>query len=113
MRRFEWITLDLQWAALYDELDKFEAVKERIANVHLRGRLEGSEWVLGGAPFGFYEALDVIRSKCDYSGLLTVEPGGLRNGDWDNLVVTTSVLRARQTDLPIHQSTSLPGERRV
>jgi hypothetical protein len=92
--QFEWITLDLQWAALYDELDRFESVKGRIANVHLRGRLEGSQWVLDGAPFGFYEALDTIRDKWGYSGLLTMEPGGLRDGDWENLVAATSTLAA-------------------
>jgi hypothetical protein len=93
-RQFEWITLDLQWAALYDELDKFESVKERIANVHLRGRLEGSKWVLDSAPFGFYEALDTIRDKWGYSGLLTMEPGGLRDGDWENLMAAMSTLAA-------------------
>jgi hypothetical protein len=93
MRQSEWITLDLQWAALYDELDRFESVKERISNVHLRGQLEGSQWVLDGAPFGFYEALDTIRGKWDYSGLLTMEPGGLRDGDWENLVAAMSTLR--------------------
>ena len=53
VRQFEWITLDLRWAALYDELDRFELVRERLANVHLRGRLEGSEWMLDGAPAVF------------------------------------------------------------
>jgi len=81
VRQFEWITLDLRRAALYDELDEFESVKERISNVHLRGRLESSEWELDGEPFGFYEALDTIRGKWGYSGLLTMEPGGLRDGD--------------------------------
>jgi hypothetical protein len=92
VRRFEWITLDLQWAALYDELDKFESVKERLANVHIRGRLEGNRWLLEGAPFGFYEALDTIRGKWGYSGLLTMEPGGLRDGDWERLVAAMSTL---------------------
>lgn len=95
MRQFEWITLDLQWAALYDELDQFESVKERICNVHLRGRLEGSKWALEGAPFGFYEALDTIRGKWGYAGLLTMEPGGLRDGDWENLVAAMSSLRVQ------------------
>lgn len=95
VRQSEWITLDLQWAALYDELDRFESVKERISNVHLRGRLEGSKWVLEDAPFGFYEALDTIRAKWGYSGPLTMEPGGLRDGDWENLVAAMSTLRAR------------------
>jgi sugar phosphate isomerase/epimerase len=86
VQRFEWITLDLRWAAMYDELDKFELVKERIADVHLRGQLRGSAWTLDNAPFGFYEALDLIREEWGYAGLLTVEPGGLREGDWENLV---------------------------
>jgi len=91
-RRFEWITLDLRWAAMYDELDRFEAVKARIANVHLRGRLEGKQWVLDGAPFGFYEALDLIRDRWGYAGPLTVEPGGLRAGDWQDLVAAMASL---------------------
>ena len=94
VRRFEWITLDLRWVALYDELDRFEIVRKRIANVHLRGRLEGDGWVLEDAPFGFYEALDTIRSEWGYSGLLTMEPEGL-HGDWENLVAAMSSLRIR------------------
>jgi hypothetical protein len=92
VRQFDWITLDLQWAALYDELDRFESAKERLANVHLRGRLEGKRWVLDNAPFGFYEALDTIRGKWGYSGSLTMEPGGLRDGDWERLVAAMSTL---------------------
>jgi L-ribulose-5-phosphate 3-epimerase UlaE len=95
VRRFEWITLDLQWAALYDELDRFGLVKDRIANVHLRGRLEGSRWALEDAPFGFYEALETIRVKWGYEGMLTMESAGLREGDWENLVAAMSTLRAR------------------
>lgn len=95
VRRFEWITLDLQWAALYDELDKFESVKGQIANVHLRGRLEGGEWVLDDAPFSFYEALDTIRREWGYSGPLTMEPSGVREGDWESLMAAMSTLRAQ------------------
>lgn len=93
-RQFDWITLDLQWAALYDELERFEAVKERIVNVHLRGRLAGGEWALDGAPYGFYEALGIIRDKWGYSGLLTLEPNELR-GDWMGLVAAMATLRVR------------------
>jgi hypothetical protein len=95
VRQFEWITLDLRWAGLYHELDKFETVKEQIANVHLRGWLEEDQWALADAPFGFYEALDTISNKWGYSGLLTMEPGGLREGDWQNLVAAMSSLRTR------------------
>lgn len=64
----ERITLDLQWAALYDELDRLEPVMDRIVNVHLRGRLEGSSWRLDHAPFGFYEALHTLRQGWGYAG---------------------------------------------
>ena len=91
VRPCEWITLDLRWAALYDELEGFESVKTQIANVHLRGRLAGGEWVLDDAPFGFYEALDTIKNVWGYSGLLTLEPsGGLRDGSWQGLVAAMS-----------------------
>lgn len=92
VREFEWITLDLRWAALYDELDRFELVKNRIANVHLRGRLEGSKWVLNQAPFGFYEALDTIRNRWGYSGVLTME-ASVRGSNWEDLVAAMSSLR--------------------
>ncbi len=93
VRESEWITLDLQRAALYDELDRFESVRDRIANVHLRGRLEGSEWVLSQAPFGFYEALDTIRNQCRYSGVLTMEASMPRDSDWEGLVAVMVSLR--------------------
>jgi hypothetical protein len=92
VRQFEWITLDLQWAAMYDELGRFESVMDRVVNVHLRGRLEGSVWTLGRAPFGFYEALRVIRDEWGYEGLLTMEPSGLRESDLDRLVAAMASL---------------------
>lgn len=91
--QFEWVTLDLRWAALYNELDRFKSIKERIINVHLRGRLDGTRWVLDDGPFGFYQALDTMRSQWKYSGLLTMEPDGLRHGDWGGLVSALSTLK--------------------
>jgi len=90
---FEWITLDLRWAAMYDELDRFESVMDRIANVHLRGRLEGKTWHLDDAPFGFYEALHVLRQEWGYCGPLTMEPSGLRAGEWAGLVAAMVSLK--------------------
>ena len=92
-QRFEWITLDLRWAAMYDELGRFEAVKERLVNVHLRGRLAGERWALDDAPFGFYEALGLIRHGWGYSGLLTMEPTRLTAADREGLVVAMASLR--------------------
>jgi sugar phosphate isomerase/epimerase len=73
---FDHVTLDLRWAAMYNELNAFESMIDRVVNVHLRGRLEGDRWILDRSGFGFYEALDRIRNGWGYSGLLTVEPEG-------------------------------------
>ena len=86
VQQFEWITLDLQWAGMYDELDRYEPLIDRVVNVHLRGRLEGRTWLLENAPFGFYEALHLLTQEWGYSGLLTMEPNGLQAGDLENLV---------------------------
>lgn len=39
LRLFDYVTLDLRWAALYDELDAFESIIGKVVNVHLRGKL--------------------------------------------------------------------------
>ncbi len=76
VRLFNYVTLDLRWASMYNELDMFESIAENIFNVHLRGRLENDKWLLDHSSFGFYEALDKIITKWKYAGLLTVEPEG-------------------------------------
>ncbi len=60
VKGFRYVTLDLRWAALYEELDKFEEIIRNVVNVHLRGRLEANEWVMERSSFGFYEALSRI-----------------------------------------------------
>lgn len=95
VRGFELVTLDLRWAAIYDELAKFESVKSRIVNVHMRGELQKNKWVLNNAPFGFYEALDIIKGW-RYKGLLTVEPeGGIRGCNLEDLVSAMSSVRGQ------------------
>jgi sugar phosphate isomerase/epimerase len=80
VKSFECVTMDLRWAAMYKELDAFESIINRIVNVHLRGSLKESRWVLERSDLDFYEALGKIRNKWGYSGLLTVEPEGKRDG---------------------------------
>lgn len=91
---FEWVALDLRWAALYDELDAFEVLRERIVDVHLRGEIAGGRWYVprawfppgqGQASFDFYGALGVLRDRWDYRGPLTVEsvPTGIA---WEDFV---------------------------
>ena len=72
--RFEWITLDLRWATLYDEFERFRTCVDRLANVHVR--LD----VRAGIPEqsdGSHAVLDTVgRLVHDwgYAGPLTLEP---------------------------------------
>jgi sugar phosphate isomerase/epimerase len=97
-KEYDWITLDLRWAALYDELDKFEAVKDHIANVHLRGEIENGRWVIPAdwfpaqKSFDFYQALDTIKNRWGYQGLLTVESIP-QSSTWKDLIAATASLR--------------------
>ncbi len=79
VRQFDYVTLDTKWASLYDELNLFESIVSKVVNVHLRGSLRNGRWVLNSENFSFYEALDLIRDRWGYSGLLTVEPEGARD----------------------------------
>ena len=84
---FNWVTLDLRWAALYDELNKFSTLKNKIVNIHIRGELEGTEWRLKNAPFTIHKALDITINKWSYKGVLTFEPEGRLSGaSWESLV---------------------------
>lgn len=85
--KFDFVTLDLRWAALYDELEEFESIIDKVANVHLRGRLERNTWVLDRSSFGFQEAVDRIINEWKYQGLLTVEPeGGIESSSYDDFI---------------------------
>jgi len=76
---FDYVTLDIRWASMYNEFDKFESIIGKVVNVHLRGSLREDRWFLDGSNLGFYEALDKTRKLWNYSGLLTVEPEGKKN----------------------------------
>ncbi|WP_455464198.1 hypothetical protein, partial [Candidatus Hodarchaeum mangrovi] len=94
LKDFKWITLDLRWAAMYNELLSFKELKNNIINVHLRGEIIYKSWILPQASFTFDEALDIIKSHWQYSGLLTLEPDGdLRHSDWQNFKTAISTLK--------------------
>ena len=94
VKEFDFITLDLRWAATYDELEKFRDIADRIVNVHLRGRLEADKWAIFHAPFTFYDAVELLRNKWTYTGLFTVEPeGGLKQARWANFAGAMASLR--------------------
>lgn len=79
VRLFDYVTLDIRWASLYNELNLFESIISKVVNVHLRGSLREDRWFLNGSNFGFYETIDLIRNRWEYLGLLTVEPEGKRD----------------------------------
>jgi hypothetical protein len=93
-RTFGHITLDTRWAGMYDELDDFSDLLGSIVNVHLRGRLDGSHWILDDAPFTFEEALHMVRDGWGYNGLFTLEPrGGVDTSSWSGIVDALKGLR--------------------
>lgn len=80
VKSFDYVTLDLRWAALYKELDAFKSIIRNVVNVHLRGCLKGDRWFIERSKFDFYEALDKISNTWKYTGLLTLEPEGKIEG---------------------------------
>ncbi|MFX1568144.1 MAG: hypothetical protein ACFFCV_07235 [Promethearchaeota archaeon] len=91
IKDFKWITLDIRWAVLYDELKRFYKVKDKIVNIHLRGILKGKRWILERSSYSFYEVLDMIINEWNYNGLLTIEPeGGLIRASWEDLIEAIS-----------------------
>lgn len=89
---FRWITLDTRWAAMYDELDRFQAVQNQIANVHLQGILHDGRWAQHNDGHDFYAILEVIRSW-GYDGLWTLETSGLHDAAWDDFVAALATVR--------------------
>lgn len=74
----------------------FESIIDNVVNVHLRGTLKEDRWFLNSSSFGFYEALDQIRNRWGYSGLLTVEPEGKRDKSlFDSFVKAMRSLRSQ------------------
>jgi hypothetical protein len=94
---FEWIALDWRWAALYDEWERFEELVDRIVDVHLHGEIQGGRWKLDPVSTlaqrtDFYQALDVMRCRWGYRGLLTVERVP-RDVTWQDFVSAIASLR--------------------
>jgi hypothetical protein len=100
VRQFEWFTLDLRWAALYDELDRFGALADRIANVHLSGQLTGGRWTVsprwfreGQKTFELDKAVDLLQREWHYLGPLTVEIYGQPGDTWQAVLTAMADLR--------------------
>jgi len=96
IKRYQHVTLDTRWAARYGELNAFEPLINRVANVHLRGTLEGERWVLSDSGFHFYDTLHTITDKWRYRGMLTVEPDGeISSSQFSSFIKAMFSLRAK------------------
>jgi len=80
---FDWITLDTRWAAMYDELRKFEKIRDKIVNIHIRGHLNEKWWTFPEAPYSFEDVIQLVLQEWNYTGPLTLEPeGGVNEESW-------------------------------
>lgn len=96
VKHFDYVTLDLRWAALYNELNAFEPIVDKIVNVHLRGKLGKGRWVLDRSNFDFYEALKKLKDDWGYRGLLTIEPEGpIDSSRFSNFAKAMKTMRSR------------------
>jgi sugar phosphate isomerase/epimerase len=96
VKHFDYVTLDLRWAALYNELSAFKPIVDKIVNVHLRGKLGKGKWVLDCSSFDFYDALKKLKDDWGYKGLLTIEPeGAMDSSCFSNFVKAMETIRGR------------------
>ncbi len=93
---FKSVTLDTRWACMYDELERYQDILPRIANIHLRGQLIDSQWVFESSTWTFDDIVILIKEKWKYSGLITIEPeGGYRTATIEDLTVAIRDLRKK------------------
>ena len=94
VKHFDYVTLDLRWATLYNELSAFEPIVDKIVNVHLHGKLGKGKWVLDRSSFDFYDALKKLKDDWGYKGLLTIEPeGAMDSSCFSNFVKAMETIR--------------------
>ena len=99
VQSYDWITLDLRWAALFDQFHAFAALKDRIANVHLSGQLSNGCWTANPKWFAnpqhiidFDAARNIVVDRWSYTGPLTVEITNARAATWDDLISAMKTL---------------------
>jgi hypothetical protein len=73
VRDFPWITLDLKWATLYHEFERFQDVRQKIANIHFHGNLRGGRWVLNEMDRDCPAVYREVVQDWDYRDLITLE----------------------------------------
>jgi hypothetical protein len=80
MQGFEWRTLDLKWASMYNEFDLFAEAVEKVDNVHVQGKCQDGSFVPTVGSLDYEKALERIVSV-GYSGVFTLELEGKASYD--------------------------------
>ncbi len=75
MRDFDYTSLDLKWASMYDEFDKFLGAIEKVDNLHIQGKYHAGNLVCTAGNLDFDAALREIVDS-GFSGVFTVELEG-------------------------------------
>ncbi len=77
-RDFDYTSLDLKWASMYDEFDKFLDAIEKVDNLYIQGKCYGGNLVCTAGNLDFDVALQEIVDS-GFSGIFTVELEGRAN----------------------------------
>lgn len=70
--KFKHITLDLKWASMYYEFERFVDVMERVDNIHVQGKYVNDAFVPSAGALDYDDAFRRIK-RAGYDGLFTVE----------------------------------------
>lgn len=90
MQGFRHMTLDLKWASMFGEFDKFAQSLKRIDNVHIQGRYQKGFLVPTVGALDYGDALKRIRAG-GYQGFYTVELEG--NAEYEDMLLCFSKIR--------------------
>lgn len=90
MRSFRYKTLDLKWASLADEFDRFVDTIEQVDNVHIQGRCQNGILAPTVGILDYEIALRRIK-EAGYRGVFTIELEG--KADYDTILRCIDKLR--------------------
>jgi sugar phosphate isomerase/epimerase len=90
MQSFRYKTLDLKWASMADEFDRFVDTIEQVDNVHIQGRYQNGVLAPTIGILDYETALKRIK-ETSYEGIFTVELEG--KVDYDTMLRCIDKLR--------------------
>lgn len=88
--KFGHVTLDLKWASMYYEFERFVDVMERVDNIHVQGKSLNDVFVPSVGTLDYDYAFRRIR-RAGYDGLFTVELEG--TASYENVLTYVARLK--------------------